>query len=72
MKRYDIIGEYVPEGMGEVEDGEYVRFEDVQPLIDALKKIRGWLPIGHETSEMTLDRLAKYAAEALAKLNEPE
>lgn len=34
MKRYDIIGEYLPEGMGEVGDGDYYKAEDVAPLIE--------------------------------------
>jgi hypothetical protein len=50
--------------------GDYYKAEEVQPLIDALKKIQHVFPIGHESPEMTLDRATKYATETLAKFNE--
>jgi hypothetical protein len=41
IQRYDLVGEY-DLSMAPIEDGDYVKFDDIKSYIEVIKKIREW------------------------------
>ena len=79
LKRYDVTDEGSSyEGYGApimVEDatGVYVKFEDVEPLIELLKEARGWVvSYQMQTYSRAAGNFVKEIDEALSKIGKGE